>query len=49
MKTFTALISFHGEHRRIVDYLDGLSPPLRYGDASALMASILNRAFKGEL
>ena len=26
-----------------------LSPPLHFGDASALMASILDKAFKGEL
>ena len=56
------------ERRRIVTYLDGLPPSLRYGDLrqakvdalrglqsaggeelSALMASILDKAFKGEL
>ena len=66
-----------GEQRRIVAYLDGLPPSLRYGDLrqakvnafplaslgddvrglqsaggeelSALMPSVLDRAFKGEL
>jgi hypothetical protein len=57
------------EARRIVAYLDGLPPSLRFGDASrqgkvnalrelqvkggeelsALMPSVLDRAFKGEL
>jgi hypothetical protein len=56
------------EQRRIVAYLDGLPPALRFGDLrqakvialrelqsmggeelSALMASVLDRAFKGEL
>ena len=56
------------EQRRIVVYLDGLSPSLRFGDLrqatvnamrelqsrsgeelSALMPSVLDRAFKGEL
>ena len=56
------------EQRRIVAYLDGLPPTLRFGDLrqakvnalrelqsrrgeelSALMPSVLDRAFKGEL
>ena len=56
------------EQRRIVAYLDGLPPSLRFGnlrqakvnalrelqsasgeELSALMASVLDRAFKGEL
>jgi len=56
------------EQRRIVAYLDGLPPALRFGDLrqakvnvlrelqvrggdelSALMPSILDKAFKGEL
>jgi len=56
------------EQRRIVAYLDGLPPSLRFGDLrqakvntlresqsrsgeelSALMPSVLDRAFKGEL
>ena len=62
-----------GEQRRIVAYLDGLPPSLRYGDLrqakvnalpahalgrlqsqsqeelDALLPSVLDRAFKGEL
>jgi len=56
------------EQRRIVAYLDGLSPSLRFGDLrqakvnavrelqsktqeelDALLPSVLDRAFKGEL
>ena len=55
------------EQRRIVAYLDGLPPSLRYGDRQAkvnalkglqsqsqeeldaLLPSVLDRAFKGEL
>ena len=56
------------EQRRIVAYLDGLPPSLRYGDLrqakvnvlrelqsqsqvewDALLPSVLDRAFKGEL
>ena len=56
------------ERRRIVDYLDGLPPSLRFGDLrpakvnalrelqsqtqeelDALLPSVLDRAFKGEL